>query len=218
MKKIEAEKQSVQEFRRVSHLYINNLPKIDNYLEWLSVMQHYGTPTRLLDVTRSPYIALFFALDEGNQDAAVFFIKPECFSDIDNFSLNNAQIINDYLYNYQESGKSMITLFSPDWSTERIVIQQGLFLVPNSLDKSMNETIENYMPTSKEILKVIIPKNLRTPGVRFLIDMNLTSATLYPGFEGFCKSLRNQLFTIMINSTKLSRYKNVLQIPVDLIR
>ena len=36
----------------------------DNRLEWLALMQHYGAPTRLLDFTRSPYVACFFALEE----------------------------------------------------------------------------------------------------------------------------------------------------------
>ena len=35
-----------------------------NRLEWLALMQHYGTPTRLLDFTRSPYVACYFALEE----------------------------------------------------------------------------------------------------------------------------------------------------------
>lgn len=218
LRKIEAEKQIITEFIRVSHSYNINLPKTDNLLEWLSVMQHYGTPTRLLDVTRSPYIALFFALDEGNQDASVYFIKPVCFSKKDKIHLNDEKGVYNYLFNNPINRESKVALYFPEWSTERLVKQQGLFLVPNTLDKSLNDTIESYMPSSNEMFKIIIPQKLRAQGIRYLIDMNLTSATLYPGFEGYCRSLRNQLFTFILNSTKINENKNSSKMPSYLPR
>lgn len=45
-------------------------------LSTLVLMQHYGAPTRLLDVTRNPLVALFFACKEnGAEDGAVFYWK-----------------------------------------------------------------------------------------------------------------------------------------------
>src|SRR5580704_15740200 len=49
-------------------------------LSWLAAMQHYGAPTRLLDFTYSPYVALYFALrnrndNEAESDAEVWAIN-----------------------------------------------------------------------------------------------------------------------------------------------
>ena len=50
-------------------------PKFDAF-SWLGLMQHYGGVTRLLDVTRSPYVALFFALEPpGPQSRALWAIN-----------------------------------------------------------------------------------------------------------------------------------------------
>lgn len=45
-----------------------------NLIDWLSAMQHYGVPTRLLDFTRSFFVALFFASQNACDTAKDFAV------------------------------------------------------------------------------------------------------------------------------------------------
>src|SRR5215469_15080320 len=54
---------ALKSFRPKFHLYDRENVQPGSKLAWLSIMQHYGVPTRLLDFTESPYVALYFALE-----------------------------------------------------------------------------------------------------------------------------------------------------------
>ncbi|HGE71015.1 TPA: FRG domain-containing protein [Candidatus Poribacteria bacterium] len=121
----------VSHFKANAHLYLKSLPrKSESNLEWLSIMQHFGCPTRLLDVTASPYIGLYFALESGHSDAAVFAFNHEEFRKID-LDILGKDYQKSVLMN-KKRDKAFIIPFEPGQTNERLVAQQGAFLVPSN--------------------------------------------------------------------------------------
>src|SRR5690606_4291670 len=65
------------EFLRFSYNKLPNPPALSDRLAWAGLAQHFGLPTRFLDWTQNPAIALFFCVNENvDTDGAVYLMNP----------------------------------------------------------------------------------------------------------------------------------------------
>src|SRR6201991_5355032 len=69
------EARAIRIFRRKAHNYLANPELLNDDLRCLGLMQHHGAPTRLLDFTKSPYVAAFFALERAIGESAVYAVN-----------------------------------------------------------------------------------------------------------------------------------------------
>jgi hypothetical protein len=96
------EQNMLLEFKRHAHHFLNHVPKDNSLVEWLAIMQHYGCPTRLLDFTRSPYIALFFAIENASSNSAIWAINTKSYNGSPNIPLWDRPFSSTYVADYEE--------------------------------------------------------------------------------------------------------------------
>lgn len=211
-----AEDQLLLRFQQRAHHYVD-VPAREELLDWLALMQHYGTPTRLLDWTKSPYVGLYFAvestLDSQNEEHghALWAMATDWLESAFQGTLRNQQpsltTRLDFQARYENiSGwlatpaieRRVVVLAHPLRMNERLAAQQGMFLANVSQCEAFNITLLRTleltgMPSSPMIRKLIIAPNARTAVLRELYRMNITGASLFPGLDGFSRSLRINL-------------------------
>ncbi len=211
-----AEARILRDFKERAHLYLPALPEPDDELSWFALMRHYGAPTRLLDWTKSPYVAAFFAVSEATRH------KPSVIWAIDQSAIlqhavgilcpdggglaashPSAAVLGD-AENFAEvffrsTTDPLIAPVEPSVTNERQVIQQGLFLCSNSMQGGWGfETTLKHMlrgcaqTGSHWLYRLEVFPAARDELLRELLRMNVSDATLFPGLDGFARSLRTR--------------------------
>jgi len=173
---------------------------------WLALAQHHGLPTRLLDWTYSPFVALHFAtanLLDHPRDAAVWcvdYVKaherlPTRLREVlqcEGGDVWTAELLDEHVPTWEELGKlgageDVLFFFEPPSVDQRIVNQYALFSVLSNPQVALHEWLQAHPELAR---KVVIPANLKWEVRDKLDQANVNERVIFPGLDGLCRWLR----------------------------
>ena len=191
----DVEKKASEQFWRAARQRTSpeNLPRErSDRVDWWALMQHHGCPTRLLDWTRSPYVALYFAVNQWfNSDGAVWAFPSSWLKDGVAASLDIDW--KDERYDHFET--HAINVFEPNQPPLRSIIQQGVFTVCTCILDEHGGVIKTF---GTSLHKLVIPAAFKTECLSRLRVMNLSAATLFPDLDGLGVSVA-ELIRLMVD-------------------
>jgi hypothetical protein len=90
---------------------------------------------------------------------------------------------------YENAG-DIIAIFEPHRLSERLAVQQGTFLWPGRVDRTIIELLNDFGDLTNGVAQIIVPCSERGRAMDQLRLMNITRASLFPGLDGFANSFR----------------------------
>jgi hypothetical protein len=200
----------VREFMRRAHHYLHDVPREEDWFEWLALMQHHGAPTRFLDWTYSLYVAAYFALVHTTRkvkaDIAIWMVNTNwCLDTSDSVCATAGypmRVLRKRPVRRGTEAKASEDLLggacpecvwpiNPFRLSERLTVQRGVFLAPGNVRRSFvaSLTALSGHESDANVTCFVLPRaearNLR----RELYDANVSETTLFPGIDGFARSL-----------------------------
>lgn len=192
----------LRNFRKYAH---NNASPGDSIWNWLAVAQHHGLPTRLLDWTYSPLVALHFAthdLAKYNEDGAIWcmnYVKSrECLPmplkktlQEEGSNVFTPEVLEPVcpslkaLASFQE--EPFVLFMEPPSLDARIVHQYALFSMMSDVTAELSQWLQQH----RELyFRVIIPAEVKWEIRDKLDQANITERVLMPGLSGLSEWLK----------------------------
>ena len=177
----------------------------DSTWSWLALAQHHGLPTRLLDWTFSPLVALHIATEDPRRydvDGVVWCVDyvaaaghlPEALRSVlrdegsDVFTAEMLARAAGSLRDFDAlCGDDCVVFFEPPSLDQRIVNQFALF----SLMPSPTARLDDWLARHPDLCRrVVLPAALKWEVRDKLDQANITERVLYPGLDGLSRWLR----------------------------
>jgi hypothetical protein len=177
----------------------------DSVWNWLALGQHHGLPTRLLDWTYSPYVALHYDTEDETHlasDGAVWMIDyvqvarflPESLQSI--LAQEDARVFTTEMLSRAAAtlrdfdrlaAEPFVAFFEPPSFDERIVNQFALFSLMSGPAAHLDQWLDRRPGVAR---RVIIPAGLKWEVRDRLDQANITERVLFPGLDGLSRWLK----------------------------
>jgi len=161
-------------FQREAHGFLATLPASD--WEWLSLAQHHGPPTRLLDWTHNPLAALYFAVEANPElDGQVFALSAP--------GKASASVRAAPPFNIKYSVK-----YYPNIVTQRIRAQEGVFVACAELEVPLDRALRGDWRVESLRIPASRKEHLRYE----LYRLGVHASSLFPDLDGLASRIRWQ--------------------------
>lgn len=181
-----------------------NVPFDDDW-NWIALGQHHGLPTRLLDWTYSPYVAMHFATAElahYDHDGAILVVdyhaaaanlpvRLQAILSETGSHVFTTELLRRYaptLRDFDEANRSdtFAIFFEPPSLDERITNQFAVFSLMSNGQASFERWLEVSPHASR---KLVVPSKLKWEIRDKLDQANVTERVLFPGLDGLSRWL-----------------------------
>lgn len=178
----DVEKYLITEFKREAMPYLTIIPESEN--DWLALAQHHGLPTRLLDWSTSPLIALYFAVKElEDKKANVWAFGVASTNNCWTRSSRIAQKINTSIPN---------DIIFPKHISPRITNQLGCFTLHPFPSSTNNQIIpyDKILTNYNCLTKIEIDAKHKEIILNQLYIMGIHENFIYPSLDGLARRIK----------------------------
>ena len=175
----------------------------DSQWNWLALGQHHGLPTRLLDWTFSPYVALHFATSRAEAldiDGVVWCVDYARAHELAPQPLRaeleqagagvfDAEMLDravGRLGELETMGEEFVLFLEPPALDDRIVNQYALFSLVSRASLTLDAWLEDH---AELVRRIVVPAELKREVRDKLDQANVTERVLFPGLDGLSRWL-----------------------------